>query len=66
MFFQVADGRLPCLSCAEAILPVNAVELELSLSCLPDAIHSSGFCRDDAGILSLVVRPQVDDAHYHS
>jgi hypothetical protein len=48
-------------------LPVIAVELELGLSCLSeDAIQVTGFCREDAGILSLVLIAQVDGVHCHS
>lgn len=49
IFFQGADGRFPCLTKVETLLPVHT---ELSLSRFPDdAIHVSGFGGGDCGVL---------------
>jgi hypothetical protein len=61
-FLKGADERLPCLAETKTNLSVHIVGMELNLNGLPnDAIHVSGFSREDGGFVELNAMSQVDD-----
>jgi hypothetical protein len=65
-FLEGADERLQCLAQTKTHLSVHIVGIELNLSGLPnDAIHISGFCGEDGGVMKLNVACQVNAVFSH-